>query len=128
MARLVSIVFDSAFGDQLEKLAFRCPVWIVDTPQNVAAAEQAWSMMAEWPHISVTMFASPQRSYTREEWRRLLEQIAFQEKSIESVEVIGAALTPSARAAFADEGLEHFVDTDTGFKASKRKPTFNGLR
>ncbi|MFZ2490563.1 MAG: hypothetical protein WA208_03675 [Thermoanaerobaculia bacterium] len=128
MARLVSIVFDSDFGEQLEKLAFRCPVWIVDTPDNLGAAEGVWTRIAEWPHISVTMFRQPETTFSRGDWRRLLDQISFQEKSVETVDVIGTALTPSARAAFADEGLEHFTETDTGFKASKRHPTFSGMR
>lgn len=128
MARFVTIVFDSDFADRLEKLSFRCPVWMVDTAANVTAAERAWSMLAEWPQISVTMFQAPSNTMSGEEWHRLLEHVAFRERAIETIEVIGAALTPSARVAFADEGLEHFSETDDGFKASKRRATVSMRR
>jgi hypothetical protein len=41
MSRSVAIVFDSDFSSALGKLAFRMPVWIIDTPANHAADGRA---------------------------------------------------------------------------------------
>ena len=41
MSRTVAIVFDENYSSQLEKTAFHTPVWLIDTPENRAAAEEA---------------------------------------------------------------------------------------
>ncbi|HEX2832341.1 MAG TPA: hypothetical protein VHW00_04960 [Thermoanaerobaculia bacterium] len=110
--RLV-IVLDEDYSSQLEKLAFSHPVWLVDTPANRTAAEQAWHAAIEWPHITVTLFR-------RQDWDTLLEQIAFQEKRpVEAMEIIGEPLSDPARNAFLDAGYERFDETDRGFRAKK---------
>jgi hypothetical protein len=117
MPRNIAIVFDSDFSQQLEKLAFRAPVWLVDTPQNRAAAETVNHAAVEWPHISVTIFR-PLES-TKEDWRSLLEQITLRERTLEAVDVIGAPLTLVARAALAESGLARFDETESGFRARR---------
>ena len=119
MSRSVAIVFDSDFSSALGKLAFRTPVWIIDTPANRAAAEEAWHKAVEWPHINVTLFRPPEDHATEDDWRALLEQISFRERVIDSIEVIGAPLTLVARAALAESGLAQFEETDTGFRAKR---------
>jgi hypothetical protein len=110
--RLV-IVFDEDYSSQLEKLAFHTPVWLVDTPANRNAAEQAWHAAIEWPHITVTLFR-------RQEWETLLEQIAFQEKRpVESMEIIGEPLSDAAENAFRAAGFDRFDYTDRGFRVKK---------
>jgi len=42
MPRSVAIVFAEDYSSQLEKLAFHTPVWLIDTPENRTAAEEAW--------------------------------------------------------------------------------------
>lgn len=107
------IVFDEDCSAQLEKLAFHSPVWLVDTPANRAAAEQAWHAAIEWPHITVTLFR-------RQEWQTLLDQIAFQEKRlVDTMEVLGEPLTDAARTALAATGFTRFEDTETGFRARR---------
>jgi hypothetical protein len=119
MPRSVAIVLEPDFASRLEKLAFRTPVWIVDTPENRAAAEQAWHASVEWPHITVTLFRPPASRPTREDWLALFGQIG----AFDSVEVIGSALTPSARAALVDLGFERFDDGGTRFRAVRpRRP------
>lgn len=119
MPRSVAIVFDPNYSASLEKLAFRTPVWIVDTPDNHAAAEDAWRAASEWPHISVTLFRPPGEQVLKEDWETLLEQIVLLERSLEAVEVIGVALHPMARAALMEAGLERFEETANGFRARK---------
>ncbi len=111
--RLV-IVFDEDYSTQLEKLAFHTPVWLVDTPENRSAAEQAWHAAIEWPHITVTLFR-------RQGWDTLLDQVAFQEtRIVETMEVIGEPLSDSSRAALSGAGFERFDETDVGFRARRR--------
>jgi hypothetical protein len=117
LPRAVAIVFDSDFSEQLEKLAFRSPVWIVDTPANRTAAEAMNHAVVEWPHISVTLFRPSDA--TKEDWRTLLEQIALRERIIDGIDVIGAPLTLVARDAFAESGLARFDETETGFRAKR---------
>ncbi|HKR65946.1 MAG TPA: hypothetical protein VJZ00_19600 [Thermoanaerobaculia bacterium] len=116
MPRNVTIVFDPAF-EGLDALAFRSPVWIVDTPANRTSAETVNLSAVEWPHISVTVFRPPES--TKEDWRTLLEQIAIHERTIDAIDVLGAPLTLVARAALAESGLTKFEETESGFRARR---------
>src|SRR5688572_25352565 len=111
MPRSVAIVFSEDYSSPLEKLAFHTPVWMVDTPANRAAAEQAWHEAVEWPHISVTLFRPV-------EWDTLLEQIAMHER-FDVVEVIGAPLTPAARGALLEARFVRIEETPNGFRARR---------
>ena len=117
MARNVAIVFERDYAAALEKLAFHTPVWMIDTPENRAAAEEAWRAAVEWPHISVTLFRDTENR-TKDDWSTLLEQIALQER-FDAIEVIGATLTLPARSALLDLGLTRFEETTTGFRARR---------
>ena len=108
----VAIVFAPDFSGRLQKLAFHTPVWIVETPENRAAAQEAWMRAVEWPHIAVTLFRSNQ------ELHALLAQIAI-EHPVDSIEVIGSGLTEGARAALTDAGFQRMDETAEGFRAKK---------
>jgi hypothetical protein len=117
MPRSVAIVFEEDFSGQLEKLSFHTPVWLVDTPENRAAAEAAWHKGVEWPHIAVTLFRAPAALPTREEWRSLVEQITLHERAVEGVDVFGAALSAIAHAVLVEAGFGRFEETPGGFRA-----------
>ena len=119
MPRHIAIVFAPDFASELQKLAFHTPVWLVDTPANHAAAEEAWHAAIEWPHITVTLFRPPEEHVTKEDWSTLLEQIAFRERVLDSIDVIGTPLSLVARAALAEVGLARFEETATGFRAKR---------
>jgi hypothetical protein len=119
MPRSVVIVFDPDFSGELEKVAFRSPVWMIDTPPNHSAAENAWREAVEWPHITVTLFRPPEGEITRDDWHALLEQVSLREHNIEAVEVIGASLTPVAQATFTETGLARFEETENGFRVRR---------
>ena len=112
MPRTVAVVYTPDYSASLQKLAFHTPVWLVETPENRAAAEEAWHAAVEWPHISVTLFRP------EEEWRSLLAQIAI-ERPVDGVEVIGCALTNEARDALAVAGFQRVEETADGFRARK---------
>lgn len=119
MPRNVAIVFSTDYSAQLEKVAFHTPVWLVDTPSNHSAAEQAWHSAAEWPHISVTLFRPPAGQPTRDDWRTLLAEISIRERNLEGIDVVGSPLTPVARATLVGAGFSKFEETGSGFKAKK---------
>ena len=104
-------MFDPDFSSALEKLAFHTPVWMVDTPENRTAAEEAWRTAIEWPHISVTLF----RDY---DWPTLLYQIALNEK-FDVLEVLGNELSAEARAALEEAGFVRIDATANGFRARR---------
>mgnify|MGYP003575343455 CR=1 FL=1 len=118
MSRSVAIVFAEDFSAQLEQLSFHTPVWLVDTPENRAAAEAAWQRAIEWPHISVTLFRSPTNP-GREDWRNLLDQIALHERSVDAIDIFGAPPAPMIRTAFAHAGYERVEETPHGFRARR---------
>jgi len=104
----VAIVFADDYSEDLRRLAFRTPVWIIETPENRAAAEDAWQTAVEWPHISVTLFRF-------DDWCTLLAQIG----AVDGVEAIGVSLTDDSRDALRDIGLTRFDETAEGFRARK---------
>jgi hypothetical protein len=111
--RSVAIVFEQDYAASLEKLAFRTPVWLVDTPANRTAAEDAWREAAEWPHISVTLFRA------EDDWKTLLEQVELRERQLESLEVIGSALDPATHTTLVEAGFTRFDESASGFRAKR---------
>jgi hypothetical protein len=117
--RLVTVVFSEDYSEQLEKTAFRSPVWLADTSANHTAAEAAWHAAVEWPHISVTLFRPPAAQPTRDEWRALIEQMRLQGRSFDAIDVVGSPLTLAARAAMNESGFARVDETADGFRARK---------
>jgi hypothetical protein len=109
--RVVTVVFHDDYSEKLEKLAFRTPVWIVDTPANRQAAEGAWHAATEWPHIAVTLFRF-------DDWPTLLNQIALQVRNVTGVDAIGAS-PADARDALEAAGFTRLDETADGFRARK---------
>jgi RecB family exonuclease len=105
-------VFEPDYSGELERLAFRSPVWLIDTPANRTAAEQAALAAIEWPHITVTLFRHT------DDWKNLLNQIALRER-FESVDVIGCDLTERAREALLAAGFERIETMANGFRARR---------
>jgi len=108
----VAIVFTPDFSGRLQQLAFHTPVWILETPENRAAAEAEWLRRQEWPHIDVTLFRSAH------DWRTLFAQIALRH-DVDSLEIIGAPPDEEMRAALAKEGFERIQETAEGVRARK---------
>jgi hypothetical protein len=122
MSRTVTLVFEPDYGDELQALALRTAVWIVETETNRIASEEVWRRSVEWPHISVTIFRRGEGDIG---WPGLLDQIELhhgphsQTRPFSVLEVIGAELTPEARAALQESGFESVKATPRGFRATK---------
>ena len=112
----VALVLVPDFRESLKKLAFRMPVWIVETPENRLAAQEAWHMAEEWPQIDVTIFNSAPAD--REEWVGKIEMIDMHVE-ITTLEVIGSDMTLPARAALTELGFDRFESTKDGFRAKR---------
>lgn len=112
----VALVLVPDFRESLKKLAFRMPVWIVETPENRLAAQEAWHMAEEWPQIDVTIFNSVPAD--REEWVGKIEMIDMHVE-ITTLEVIGSDMTLPARAALTELGFDRFESTKDGFRAKR---------
>lgn len=110
MARSVAIVFTPDFSAELQKLAFRTPVWLIDTPANRGAAEIEWHNATEWPHISVTLFRA------EDDLKTLLKQIELQARGVDAIEVIGTLPQP---AVLAGAGFTRVDETANGFRARR---------
>lgn len=109
----VAIVLAPDFSGRLHQLAFHTPVWIVETPENRAAAEEAWMRRQEWPHIDVTVFRSAH------DWRTLLAQIELHHE-VDSIEIIGGpAGDHEMRTALAEAGFQRLQETSEGLRARK---------
>jgi hypothetical protein len=119
MPRTIAIVLDPDYTTRLEKLAFHTPVWIVDTPSNHAAAEDAWLRATEWPQISVTVFRPLPTDPSKGDWEAFLEQLALHHPNADALQVIGGALTLPARAAMTGAGFREFEETSDGFRAKR---------
>ena len=115
MSRL-ALVLVPDYRESLKKLAFRMPVWILETPNNRVAAQDAWHMAEEWPQIDVTVFnGAPSK---REEWVAQIELIDLH-KRVTTLEVIGSEMTLPARAALTELGFDRFETTPEGFRAKR---------
>ena len=112
MPRNVAIVFTPDYSEQLQRLAFHTPVWIVETPENRAAAEEAWHEAVEWPHITMTVFRS------NETLRTVLAQVELHHE-VDGVDVVGMTLDEAARDALSSAGFQRVQETADGFRARK---------
>jgi hypothetical protein len=108
MSRRVAIVFDAEFGDRLDALSMRTPVWIVESGTNRSAVAAASNRATEWPHISVTVFRA------RDGLKHVLSQLGNPQR----VDVIGMTLSDDVREALEAAGLSKIVETSEGFRAS----------
>jgi hypothetical protein len=119
MARKVALVLHPDYRDRLRDLAFRLPVWIVDTPENRAAVEDLAHFALEWPHVSMTLVRAS-TAPAAEEWSSLVSQLELQQgRALEIIEVIGASLSAAARAAFESAGFRGITETSESFRAKR---------
>jgi hypothetical protein len=120
MARTVTIVVDREFGERLEPLAFRNPIWIVESDPNRYAASMALHKAVDWPQISVTVFRFPEAP-TSDEWLSLLRQLDLgQRRPFDTVIVIGTSITEAMLIAFEEAGFEKLEETAEGVRATRK--------
>ena len=121
----VAIVVDPVFGERLFRIAARMPVWIADTPKNRSAVDQH---RARHPGQSgtegVTTFKVDPDANSEDWCAQVLSMVELHHgrfshnPSYSVLEVFGATLTPTLRAALGDVGFRSFTERRDGFRAT----------
>jgi hypothetical protein len=121
----VAVVVDPAFGERVSQLAARVHVWIIDTPENKAAAEALWRECSG-PHSierGATTFSASRTDPPDEVVIYMLDTIDLHHGEYSHVppwsvlEVFGANPTPRLVAALAELGFSKVAPTPDGFKS-----------
>lgn len=121
----VSVVLDCGFGERLITLAQNGPVWIIDNPDNQAAAETCWNLNPIARYLNgVTVFkgfdTSPEDTLIGNLGTIDLHHGEYSAPTPYSVlEVIGVLRTPRIEVELAEYGLDLLADTPDGFRASR---------
>lgn len=120
----VAIIVDPEFGDRLDQIAARMPVWIADTPVNRASVDRNWAARPPSPK-GVTIFRVDNSS-THADWLiTVLPTVDLhhgeysQHPPYTVVEVFGAAPIEPVQQAFEEFGFSTFTHRPHGFVATR---------
>lgn len=123
----VIVVLDHEFGERLFQLA--APVWVVDTPQNRAAAEQIWAADSSRSHFNgVTTFKINSDSTPEDTFIGELDTINSHHGIYSAnppytiIEVIGTGMTDRLKSKLSQFGFNQFDSTSQGFRATRPLP------
>ena len=127
-AHVVAVVVDPAFGDKLSALAARLHVWIIDTPENKAAAEALFREGGRASSIEygTTTFSARQTDPPDEVVASMLGTIDRHHGEyshvppLSGLEVFGTDPTPRLVAALAERGFTRVVPTPDGFESWRK--------
>jgi hypothetical protein len=119
----VVTVVVAASSDDLEALAARCPVWVIDTPANRTVAERLWARKrCGQAAYDLTTFKSAATS-PEEAVVGVLDTVDLHHGEYSglynTVEVIGATASTAVRTKLADLGLVVTAERPTGFTAER---------
>ena len=120
---MVAIMVDPDYGERLEELAPRMPVWVARTKGNSAAIERLFRRIRREGGPSLTSFVvDPEAG--RDEWcASVLATVdehhgpCSQDPPYDAIQVIGTPLSPTLRAFCEELGVHSFHDTASGFTA-----------
>jgi hypothetical protein len=123
----VTVVVERNFVGSLEELAQHTDVWIVDTPNNRAGAENLWAHRTAYSSHTVTTFHA-ELSLSPEMWVIALlpsldDHHGLHEEWASDVElqVVGISATANVQAALREFGAFVIEQNNDGFTA-RRKP------
>jgi hypothetical protein len=124
----VIIVLDREYGERLSQLA--APIWIVDTPQNRAAAEKRWAADSNRRHLDgVTTFKTMNDLTPEDVLIGELDPIDCHHGIYSAnppytmVEVIGTSISDRLRRKLSQFGFNQFDSTPQGFYATRPLPS-----
>src|SRR5262245_21403814 len=120
----VAVVVDQNFGDQLAALSQRLHVWACSSSRNREVAEQVW---AGPPTHSlsrgITTFEYDPADSPADIVLGVLDEVELHHGEVShdpewrTLEVYGAALTPSLKTALRKLGVTRFESVEQGFRA-----------
>lgn len=126
----VFFVLDRDYGERLLELARSGPVWIVDTPQNRAVAQNLWAANPNRNHLEgVTTFKAGDDCSSEETLINELDTIDLHHGSYSAdppytvLEVIGARLSDKLENELSRFGFNQFRATTGGFGAVRPVPS-----
>lgn len=118
----VAVVLIPDFAAELEGLARRMPVWVIDTAANRAAAER---LRHGSSHLDVTLFKSSAGASAEEACAGILDMVELhhgpysRDPPCEAIEVVGARASAAVREALAAEGCAVVAESAAGFVAAR---------
>jgi len=125
----VFVVLDRDYGERLLELARSGPVWIVDTPQNRAVAQNLWAANPNRNQLEgVTTFKAGDDCSNEETLIDELDTIDLHHGSHSAdppytvLEVIGTPISERLKAELSHYGFNKFQPTGEGFRTLRTPP------
>ena len=117
----VALVVDPEYGERLQGLVERMPIWALNSTSNRAATEWLWEKDPEMRR-RITLFDVPDFPVDTQEFIGIVASIAAQRTKhslppVSDVEVIGMELYPDLNGALLEFGFQTLESTVSGFKA-----------
>jgi len=126
----VFVVVDREYGERLSELARTGPVWVVDTPNNRAAAQKIWAVDANRSHLNgVTTFKTGEDCSPEDTLINELDTIDLHHGTYSAnppytvLEVIGAVMSERLKTELSAFGFDEFEATAEGFCAVRPLPS-----
>jgi hypothetical protein len=123
----LAVVLDPEFGERMQSLVERMPIWAINSTTNQAAAEWMWEK-EEGTRKRITLFDVPDFPLDTQEFIGVLASIDGERSKhgappVRDLEVIGMELFPDLNGALLEFGFEKVETTVSGFKAVGLKRT-----
>jgi hypothetical protein len=116
----VAVVVDRQFGDRLNNLAKRLPVWIGTSIKNRTAVD---AVRAQHPDYDITSMNAGADYCGEDLLLSQLEDIDLHHHFWRAIEVYGVPRTELLTLAFEEYGVTRFEATSDGFIATRPEPT-----
>lgn len=117
--KVIAVVVDRQFGDRLNNLAKRVPVWIGTSVKNRSAVD---AVRAQHPDYDVTSINAGADYCGEDLLLSELDNIDLHHHYWQLIEVFGTPLTPLLTLAFEELGVTEFKETLDGFVAQRPTP------
>jgi len=117
----VALVVDPEYGERLQGLVERMPIWALNSTSNRAATEWLWEKDPE-TRRRITLFDVPDFPVDTQEFIGIVASIDSQrtkhsQPPVRDVEVIGMEVYPDLNGALLEFGFQTVEPTVSGFKA-----------
>ena len=118
---VLALIVDPEYGERMQSLVERMPIWALNSTTNRAAAEWIWEK-AEDTRKRITLFDVPDFPLDTQDLVGVLASIDGERKkhgqpAILDLEVIGMELFPDLNGALLEFGFRTVESTVSGFRA-----------
>jgi hypothetical protein len=122
MGDKVILILDSSFANKIMSIAKQCPVWIIDSPENLVAINEYRNRTGG----EITVFSAMSNETKPKTCERIIFSLDdhYNESSwifgYDEIDVIGVRLNEVNLDLFRGLGFERFLPTQLGFSAYKK--------